>query len=147
MAWLDITGCGISSEAASKGIYERKQELGWTSNLEGRLLYATGHVHDGGVKTTIYRRRNGQVKDICESHAQYGGRVGYTGLDGMEHISKMSYCDFAKDDTLKRGDVLFVGASYNTTAHMLMEAPGTKRLEPKQNIVHYLYSTLSSGYA
>lgn len=52
----------------------------------------------------------------------------------MEHISRASFYDFAKDDTLKKGDVLFVGASYNSTAHMLMEARGSKRLEPIEGI-------------
>jgi Stress up-regulated Nod 19 len=134
MAWLDITGCGISSEAAEKGVYERKQKRPWTSNIDGRLLYATGHVHDGGTKTTIYRTRNGATSEICVSHAEYGGRAGYVGADGMEHISRVSYCDFAKDDSLKTGDVLFVGASYNSTAHMLMESPGSKHLEPIMGI-------------
>lgn len=134
MAWLDITGCGISSEAAEKGAYERKQMQPWISNIDGRLLYATGHVHDGGTKTTIYRTRNGKTTEICESHAEYGGRAGYVGADGMEHISRVSYCDFANDDTLKKGDSLFVGATYNSTAHMLMESPGSKRLEPIMGI-------------
>jgi hypothetical protein len=134
MAWLDITGCGISSAAAEKGVYERKQTQPWTSTIEGRLLYATGHVHDGGTKTTIYRTRGGKTTEICESHAEYGGRAGYTGADGMEHISRVSYCDFPGDDSLKKGDVLFVGASYNSTEHMLMTSPGSNRLEPIMGI-------------
>lgn len=134
MAWLDITGCGLSSETAEKGVYEKKQMLPWISTIEGRLLYATGHVHDGGTKTTIYRTRLGKTTEICESHAQYGGRAGYTGLDGMEHIARVSYCDFAADDSIKRGDILYVGASYNSSAHMMMTAPGTSKLEPIMGI-------------
>ena len=135
MAWLDITQCGYSEAPAVKGVYERKQTPGWTSKIEGKLLYATGHVHDGGTHTAIYRRRNGKVKNLCESHSRYGGRPGYTGLDGMEHISAVSFCDFSSDDSLKVGDVFYVGAFYNTTAHMLMEAPGkNKKLEPIMGI-------------
>lgn len=59
----------------------------------------------------------------------------------MEHISRVSFHDFAKDDTLKKGDVLFVGPSYNSTAHMLMEAPGSKRLEPMMGISRAYIST------
>lgn len=44
----------------------------------------------------------------------------------MEHISRV--------DTLQKGDVLSVEASYNSSAHMLMEAPGTKDLEPIMGI-------------
>jgi hypothetical protein len=142
MIWLDITGCGVSSERAEKGVYEKRQSPGWTSTLEGKLLYATGHVHDGGSHTAIYRKRNGVVKIICESHSRYGGRNGYKGLDGMDHISAASYCDFAEDDSIKVGDVLYVGAFYNTTAHMLMEAPGRNHaFEPIMGITRAYVGT------
>jgi len=53
------------------------------------------------------------------------------GLDGMEHISQVSYCDFAKDDVLKKGDLLFVVASYNSSEHMMMAGHGAGKLELK----------------
>jgi len=141
MAWLDITGCGISSVPAEEGVYEKKQAPGWTSNIDGRFLYATGHVHDGGTKTTIYRKRGTQTTEIFVSHVQYGGRAGYVAPDGMEHISQVSYCDFKQDDTLKRGDVLWVGASYNSTAHMLMEAPGSNKFELVIEVCNHVFTS------
>jgi hypothetical protein len=56
-------------------------------------------------------------------------------LDGMDHISRVSACEFGDDDTLNVGDVFSVGAIYNSSDHMLMGAHhGSKSLEPIMGI-------------
>lgn len=79
MAWLDVTGnCGISYVKARNGKFDL-QNSGWRSTVSGRLLSATGHVHDGGAVVKLYK--NGQA--ICTSDQIYGRRVGYTEGPGM----------------------------------------------------------------
>jgi hypothetical protein len=126
MAWLDITDCGISSVPAREGIYSLRS-TGWTSTVTGRLLSATGHVHDGGIETIILK--NGEP--ICTSVQIYGGKPGFTTPGGehdhghgdgdgdgtVAHISGAGVCtDFG---TVEVGDELVVVANYNTTAHPL----------------------------
>jgi hypothetical protein len=51
------------------------------------------------------------------------------------HVAVKWVDDFAEDGSIKVGDVLYVGAFYNTTAHMLMEARGkTHAFEPIMGI-------------
>lgn len=123
MAWLDITDCGLSSVPAQEGVFELRSS-GWKSTVAGRLLSTTGHVHDGGVDTVIYK--NGEP--ICTSVQVYGGKPGFTapggghgehddGHGGVEHISGSGLCsDFG---TVEVGDELVIVANYNTTAHPL----------------------------
>ena len=123
MAWLDITDCGISSVPAQEGVFELRS-TGWTSTVSGRLLEATGHVHDGGVDTVIYK--NGEP--ICTSVQVYGHKPEFIagghgdGHDdghgeGVPHISGAGVCiDFG---TVEVGDELVIVANYNTTAHPL----------------------------
>jgi hypothetical protein len=63
MAWLDVTGaCGVSEFAARKGYFEKKMLPGWTSTINGQMLYGTGHVHDGGeVRETHHVERYRKV--------------------------------------------------------------------------------------
>jgi len=141
MAWLDITGsCGTSEESASKGAYERKQRIPWRSNVEGKMLYATGHGHDGATHVTIYRRRGTQTEPICTSYQRYGG-PGYVGLDKMPHISAVSYCNFTESNAIHKGDELFVGAAYNSSAHMMMDRANGRGLEPIMGIARVYIGT------
>jgi len=120
MAWLDVTGCGVSDTPARVGNYELKSP-GWRATYSGRLLSATGHTHDGGHEVTIYK--NGQA--VCKSLQIYGrkpafiGGMDMPGMPGMKmtHISDTGSCvDFGD---IKPGDSLVVGARYNTSAHPL----------------------------
>lgn len=124
VAWLDVTGnCPISYVAPQEGQFELKSS-GWTSTLSGRLLSAYGHMHDGGVDTTIYK--NGEV--VCVSNMTYGGDPAYVsgggmsdmpgmGGDSVEHLSEASVCQDFGDISV--GDTLVIGAHYDTDAHPL----------------------------
>jgi hypothetical protein len=115
MAWLDITGCGMSDYPARSGTYEVKSPA-WRSSVSGKLLSATGHEHDAGAEVIVYK--NG--KPVCNSAQIYGRRPQWIGgMDGMKmsHISDTGSCvDFGE---VKVGDTLQIGAKYNTTAHPL----------------------------
>lgn len=133
-AWFDITPCGGDSKyPAAEGAYERVQKQAWIAPFNGRFNYATGHLHDGGEHTTLYRRRAGVTEPICQSWMTYGGTPGYVGLDGMRHISSASSCYFETDGDIRKGDAFFVGATYNTSQHMLM-AGKKEALEPIMGI-------------
>ncbi|KAI5856026.1 hypothetical protein BZA05DRAFT_434459 [Tricharina praecox] len=129
-AWLDVGNCGGSDVPAKEGVFELKSN-GWRSTVAGRLLFASGHVHDGGHETAILL--NG--KEICVSRQLYGMKPGYTvpegglpggsghddgghGHEASKHISTSGIC---KDyGTVNVGDTLTVVARYNTTMHPLM---------------------------
>jgi hypothetical protein len=82
-------------------------------------------------ETKIYRRRGGSTTVICTSHARYGDQKA---LDGMPHIRRVTPCTFPQDDNIKVGDVLSLGAIYNSTDHMLMQGHKGGRLEPVMGI-------------
>lgn len=83
-------------------------KYGWTANIEGDILGAGGHVHDGGTYLTLKVDGN----QVCDAVASYGsGRGGMGGAaSGMgggamaagkpananvnptEHITSMSAC-------------------------------------------------------
>jgi hypothetical protein len=79
MAWLDITNCGGSDYPAKIGVYEVKSKP-WKATFSGKLLSATGHEHDGGHETIIYK--NGQI--VCSSAQLYGRKAAWIGgMEGM----------------------------------------------------------------
>jgi hypothetical protein len=46
MVWLDVTDCGEAKAPAKEGSYEL-QSTPWASSVEGVMLFAAGHAHDG----------------------------------------------------------------------------------------------------
>jgi hypothetical protein len=110
----------------------------WTSNIDGYILGAGGHVHDGGTDITLFQNN----KTICRSTFDYGTNPSYVqgmvamndtsinargstpganaGMVGMTYISKTSLC--TDIGYFKKGDRMQVIANYNTTAHMPMKA-------------------------
>lgn len=136
MAWVDITGCGWSDAPGLEGIYEYKSP-GWKSTVAGALLYTYGHTHDGGASTTLYIND----KPVCRSEMLYGTKPEYfeknstasshshtskmvsSGGPDSNHISDVTSC--VNFGILKKGDNVYVGATYNTSAHALNPAhPG-----------------------
>jgi hypothetical protein len=60
-----------------------------TANVNGNLLYAIGHMHDGGTHMDL--KVSGRV--VCKSVMHYGVRAGYAGkagggMAGMSHKLK-----------------------------------------------------------
>ena len=101
LVWVDVTNCAATSDfKPDKGVYV-KQSQGFTMRHDGDLLFATGHMHDGGdyIKATV----NGE--EYCTSKAVYGQAGASTVIDGQEWktISKMTICD--KEMAVKKGDM------------------------------------------
>jgi hypothetical protein len=129
-AWIDVSGgCGAGDVSAKTGSY--KYSKTWVSTLEGPILEATGHQHDGGTDSTFYI--NG--KQTCVSKQAYGARPQYVEKNGMAdgmsekrdaeamttpflHISEQGTCQMMH--TLKKGDVLKMDANYDSVVHPQM---------------------------
>jgi len=141
MYWLTI-----GEPSAKSGIYSFKSQSSRVG-YSGKLLYAIGHMHDGGSDMRLFV--NGKL--VCKSIMHYNLRPGYTppggaggmahgghsnvvnvpgeiknvsGGGGMEHISDPGACtDFG---SVSVGDSLTSEAWYDAIAHPLMEHNGKK---------------------
>lgn len=86
--WLDVTGvCGQSEFPVPIGGYQvfnvATPEPAWKSTVAGDVVFAGGHLHDGGTNIKVLQRG----KEICNSVATYGGDPAFidggTGLEGV----------------------------------------------------------------
>ncbi len=105
--WLDMGNCGTSEYEVPAGRSSR--HFTWTSNLTGRVLSAGGHVHDGGVRTTLKNATSG--RRICTSWASYHTKPAYMGS-----VDTMSVCAWDTLGTVRAGEVLDLEAFYDTSA-------------------------------
>jgi len=125
MYWLTI-----GEPAAKRGVYTFNT-VPHVSGVTGSLLYAIGHMHDGGTHMDL--KVNSRV--VCKSVMHYGGRNGYRGklrkrqhnMGGGTHISDPGACtDFG---TVRNGERLSATAHYDANRHGLMVHNGkTQRL-------------------
>jgi len=138
--YVDVTNCGFSSFPARTGVYTKKGNP-WTMKENAHLLFATGHVHDGGVKVELLQ--NGKV--ACSSKQLYANRRGGfvepnsgSVIKSMvmptgTHISDNAVCkDFG---TVKKGDIMQVVAYYDSDTHVQMKT-SKGGLEPQMGITH-----------
>ncbi|KAL1955726.1 hypothetical protein VTO42DRAFT_8124 [Malbranchea cinnamomea] len=147
MAWLDITGCGLSSYPAKEGQYEIRGPV-WKSTVNGRLLSASGHVHNGGINTTIWkngepvcvsRQIYGRTPDFIAPPHDHGGGDGdgdhdhdHGNGEGKPSISDAEMCvDFGE---VKVGDELLVSAYYDTDKYPLDPSHDGDGFEPIMGI-------------
>jgi hypothetical protein len=127
--WLDITGVCGSSEflvPANAAAFNVTAPL-WKSNVTGEIVFAAGHIHDGGTVQPVLKRND----SVCDSNTTYGATPGHVenmlnmnmGMMNskwemdMMHISNMSACrDVGR---MRKGQNWSVKASYDST----QEAP------------------------
>src|SRR5579859_2880484 len=69
--WMDLTICRISDFATSTGKYVKHANQ-WTVWGDGKLLFATEHVHDGGINVELHINR----RLVCVSKQLYANRRG-----------------------------------------------------------------------
>ncbi|MDP8931352.1 MAG: hypothetical protein M3O70_22980 [Actinomycetota bacterium] len=105
--WLDVGNCGDSEYSAPAGPSRKRWR--WTSTLQGRVISAAGHLHDGGVKTALTNLATG--RHICTSVAGYGRNAAYRGS-----IESMSTCNWDAIGTVREGEVLALDAYYDLSA-------------------------------
>jgi hypothetical protein len=93
-----------------------------SSPIEGPIILAGGHVHDGGLRVDIFV----DDKVICDSITSYGGRPEFvqaspaSGLNSMKGMEKMQSMSHISDQTechnvgeLKKGQKLKLKAYYD----------------------------------
>ena len=102
--WLDMNNCRTSEYAVPAG--PSSSHWTWTSNLTGRILATAGHVHDGGVRTTLTNQTTGQ--HLCTSWAGWGKKSAFQGS-----IESMSGCTWDRVGTVQKGEVLDLETVYN----------------------------------
>ena len=81
--WVDMNNCRTSEYAVPAG--PSSEHWTWKSTITGRIVSAGGHVHTGGVRTTLTNATTRQ--HVCTSWAGYGQKPAYMGT-----IESMSYC-------------------------------------------------------
>ncbi|RDI86870.1 hypothetical protein Vi05172_g3082 [Venturia inaequalis] len=103
-----------------------------TAPVSGKLLYAMGHMHDGGDKTVLYI--NNEIR--CTSIMSYNARPGYGestignathhshGAAKEMHISDPGVCfDFG---SVKAGDGMYTRVFYDTDKYPLHSHGGVR---------------------
>ncbi|TLD29730.1 Threonine synthase [Venturia nashicola] len=103
----------------------------WTATRDAWLLGTGGHMHDGGVSTEIFVNK----QRVCNSVPKYSksakGMSKATSLlkrqamDSsnleIEHIESQDFCDFQDGIAMKKGEEMYLQASYDFITH-----PGMK---------------------
>lgn len=126
MYWLTI-----GEPRAKQGQY-KFTTMPQVSSVTGSLLYAIGHMHDGGTHMALYV----SSKLVCKSVMHYNARPGYNPAGGMEgmshghqkrqhghgggmmHISDPGAC--TNFGTIRTGEVLTAEAWYDAAKYGLM---------------------------
>jgi hypothetical protein len=97
--FLDVKSCGTSEVKPPQGKTEFALESEpWTPNIEGTILDAGGHLHDGGMHVDLIASSN---STLCRSAARYSEKPEYiwrgAAMDGdkiaRDHISSMTGCE------------------------------------------------------
>jgi hypothetical protein len=117
--WFDVAQCLTSEWPApyNNGSYTVPSTT-WVANVEGDVLGAIGHLHDGGQRVTL----DVDGKQICSSDAAYGEKpefvspmtMGHAG-SATSHISSMTACvnnDIGIKE-VKKGQVWQLKADYD----------------------------------
>jgi hypothetical protein len=123
--WLDIGQCGTSEFNPKKDVFSI--DYNWKSNVEGKVIAAIGHLHDGGSRITL--SVDGQ--QTCDSFASYGGTPEYiqksaTGVHAhgaLTHISEMAQCNAGTlpRDKISKGQNWAMRAEYDFNKHKGMK--------------------------
>ena len=103
--WLDENNCSTSTYAIPARPTNRVWT--WTSTITGRVVTAGGHIHDGGIETTLADQTTGQ--HICTSRAGYGTKPAYMGS-----VESMTTCSHDRIGMVRAGDVLALDTYYNS---------------------------------
>ncbi len=91
----------------------------WTVDEDGVLLATAGHLHPGGLHTDMYVTRGGKKSHIFQSKALYNEPAGAVSWD-------VSMTATPPDWRLgvKKGDVISISATYDTTRASWYESMG-----------------------
>jgi hypothetical protein len=104
MIWTDVTGCGPSEAQPKEGTYELRSP-GWNSTIGGVMLKTWGHLHDGGIYTTLFVND----KPVCRSDSFYGTKDRFVEKPGVPNLSskeQMGVMDAMKDGKMNTGMIM-----------------------------------------
>ena len=104
--WLDMNNCRDSTYAVPAG--PSSQRWQWRSTVTGRIVWTAGHVHTGGIRTTLTNTTTG--RHVCTAWASYGTKPAYVGT-----IEAMSTCVWDALGTVRTGDVLDLEGVYRAS--------------------------------
>jgi len=125
--WHDVRNCGTSEVNPPKG--QNRFSLGskWTSNVNGQIIGAIGHLHDGGTSVTL----EVDGKRTCTNVAKYGTKpeyvqktaMGHLANGALTHISDMNNCYGAEfpEKVMKVGQVWDLTANYDFSEYTGMK--------------------------
>jgi hypothetical protein len=123
IVWLDIGQCGTSESNPPKGKNVFSLDYKWTSSINGQVIAAIGHLHDGGSRITL--AVDGQ--QTCDSSATYGGSPAYVQKNAggvhahgaLEHLSEMSQCNQKSlpRSRIAKGQNWYMKAEYDFNKH------------------------------
>ncbi len=102
--WLDMNNCRTSEYSVPAG--PSSSHWTWKSTITGRIIWTAGHVHDGGVRTTLTNATTGS--HVCTAWAGYGTKPAYMGT-----IESMSTCAWDALGTVREGETLDLESVYN----------------------------------
>ncbi|GAA2133677.1 hypothetical protein [Actinomadura napierensis] len=102
--WLDAGGCLTSDYSVPAG--PSTHTWSWTSTVGGRIVFANGHQHAGGVHVKAADDTTGAL--VCDSPATYDT------MGGMRTIVKMGTCAGDPLATIRHGDRLTVSSYYDS---------------------------------
>ncbi|MGH8972466.1 MAG: hypothetical protein ACRD0C_04600 [Acidimicrobiia bacterium] len=102
--WLDMANCRTSEYSVPAG--PSSSHWTWKSTITGRIIWTAGHVHDGGIRTTLTNASTG--RHVCTAWAGYGTKPAYMGT-----IESMSTCAWDALGTVREGETLDLESVYN----------------------------------
>jgi plastocyanin len=91
----------------------------WTVPKDQTIIETAGHLHPGGLFTDLFVTRNGVKKRLFRSDAKYYGPAGPTTWDVSMYATRPEW-----RVRLKKGDVVSVSATYNTSKASWYEGMG-----------------------
>jgi plastocyanin len=116
----DATGRFTYPDQARTNPYGKGPQLNrWTVNHDGTLVATVGHVHPGGLYTDLNLTRGGKTVRLFRSRAKYFDPNGPVSWD-----MAMTYTPVDWRVAVRKGDVLSVHATYDTTHLSAYEAMG-----------------------
>ncbi|QDS77928.1 hypothetical protein FKW77_001137 [Venturia effusa] len=117
--WFDASNCWTGEVAAP-------QETGafviesppWVPNMEGRIVDAVGHLHDGGIAVDVFAS---PTQSICTTKLNYAESPAYVfkgtmmGDDkpAIDHISSVERCAVGQIKEMKKDQSWTVRGRYN----------------------------------
>ncbi|WP_177328937.1 hypothetical protein [Amycolatopsis australiensis] len=104
--WLDAGGCLTSDYSVPAG--PSVHTWSWISAVGGRLVFANGHMHVGGVHVAAIDKTTRTT--LCDSYA------GYDTMAGMRALTSMGTCSGNPIATVHLGDLITVSSYYDSPA-------------------------------